>query len=327
MAVTGLLSVDSLEAAMELGVAAFVTDRGLGVCGVAAQIEHAGLESLFLVQNTHVPVSGTALLDVEHHERDHHFLDPFVALGAAAAVTTRIRLGTGICVAPIYDPIILAMQVSTIDQLSAGRFVFGIGVGHEDTVENHGVSPALRGRVMREKVLAMKALWAARRCGISRRVRRLRAGPDRAQARAGPHPPILVGGQGSRGIAHAVAYRDSWMPIVYQELDFAAQMQELERCCQDAGRPTAPVTAALWEIDELLMERCAGLGVDRCLVVYHAEDQDNFPVFLDATRGSSTASGDCSERLRQLSWLETASPPSGMSECLAGLPRERRRRL
>jgi probable F420-dependent oxidoreductase len=276
-----MLSVDSLEAAMELGVAAFVTDRGLGICDVAAQIEHAGLESLFLVQNTHVPVSGTALLDVEHHERDHHFLDPFVALGAAAAVTTRIRLGTGICVAPIYDPIILAMQVSTIDQLSAGRFVFGIGVGHEDTVENHGVSPALRGQVMREKVLAMKALWSAGDAEFHGEF------VDFAPVLTGlrpvqePHPPILVGGQGSRGIAHTVAYGDGWMPIVYQELDFAAQMQELERCCQDAGRPTAPVTAALWEIDEPLMERCAGLGVDRCLVVYHAEDQDNFPVFLE----------------------------------------------
>ena len=194
-------------------------------------------------------------------------------------------------------------------------------------MENHGVSPALRGRVMREKVLAMKALWAAGDAEFHGEF------VDFAPVLTGlrpvqePHPPILVGGQGSRGIAHAVAYGDGWMPIVYQELDFAAQMQELERCCQYAGRPTAPVTAALWEMDELLMERCAGLGVDRCLVVYHTEDQATSRYSWNATRGSSTASGDCSERLRQLSWLETASPPSGMSECLAGLPRERRRRL
>ena len=147
---------------MKLGFAAFVTDRGLGICDLARQVEAAGLESLFLVQNTHVPVSGAALLDEEDHEADHHFLDPFAALGAAAAVTTRIKLGTGICTALIYDPVILAMQVSTIDQLSAGRFLFGIGVGHEDTAHNHGISPQLRHRVLREKVRAMKAIWAGK---------------------------------------------------------------------------------------------------------------------------------------------------------------------
>ena len=83
-----------------------------------------------------------------------------MALGAAATATARIKLGTGICVALLYDPIILAMQVSTLDQLSAGRFLFGIGVGHEDTVQNHGVNPELRHRMLREKVLAMKAIWA-----------------------------------------------------------------------------------------------------------------------------------------------------------------------
>ena len=266
---------------MKLGVGAFLTDRGVGICDMATQIENAGLESLAVVQNTHVPVSGSALLEVEHHERDHHFLDPFVALGAAAAVTTRIKLATCICVAPIYDPIILAMQVATLDQLSSGRFLFGIGIGHEDTVDNHGVRPGLRGRVMREKVLAMKALWAAEDAEFHGEF------VDFAPILTGlrpvqePHPPILIGGQGSRGIAHMVEYADGWMPVVYPELDFAAQMGDLARRCQDAGRPAAPVTTALWEIDEPLMERCADLGVDRCLIVFHSEDQDDFPAFLD----------------------------------------------
>jgi len=145
---------------MKLGVVASVTDRSLGICDLAKQVEGAGLESLFLTQNTHVPASGAGLLEDEYHRSDHHLLDPFVALGAAAAVTTRINLETGICVALLYDPIVLAMQVSTLDQLSSGRFLFGIGVGHEDTVQNHGVRPDLRHRVLREKVLAMKAIWA-----------------------------------------------------------------------------------------------------------------------------------------------------------------------
>jgi len=265
---------------MKLGVCAFVTDRGLGICELARRVEDAGLESLLVVQNTHVPVSGAALLDEELHKRDHHLLDPFAALSAAAAVTTRIRLGTGICVVPIYDPIILAMQVCTLDHLSSGRFLFGIGLGHDDTVDNHGVSAGQRADVGREKVLAMKALWAAGDAEFHGR------SVDFAPVLTGlrplqePHPPILIGRQGRRGIADTVDYGDGWMPIVYPELDLGGQLDELRLRCQAAGRPAAPVTAALPELDEQLLERCAGLGVDRSVVVVHAEDEDGFPAFL-----------------------------------------------
>ena len=266
---------------MKLGVGASVTDRGLGIADLARQVEGVGLESLFLTQNTHVPASGAALLEDEYHRSDHHLLDPFVALGAAAAVTTRIKLGTGICVALLYDPVILAMQVSTLDQLSSGRFLFGIGLGHEDTVQNHGVSPELRHRVLREKVLAMKALWAGDDAEFHGEFVDFAPILTGLRPRQEPHPPILIGRQGSRGIACTVEYGDGWLPIVYEGLDFGAQMQELERLCQAAGRPPARVTAAIWEIDEPLMERCAELGVDRCVVVFHAEDKDSFPAFLE----------------------------------------------
>jgi probable F420-dependent oxidoreductase len=266
---------------VKLGVGVFSTDRGIGICDLASQAEAAGLESLFVVQNTHVPVSGVALLDEEHHERDHHFLDPFVALGAAAAVTTRVKLGTGICVAPIYDPIILAMQVSTLDQLSSGRFLFGIGVGHEDTVHNHGVGPDRRGRVMRENVLAMKAIWAEDDAEFHGEFVDFAPILTGLRPRQQPHPPILIGSQGSTGIARTVAYGDVWMPIVYEELDLATQLRELERRCQEACKPTAPVTAAIFEVDKPLIERCAELGVDRCVVVFHTEDKDGLPAFLE----------------------------------------------
>jgi probable F420-dependent oxidoreductase len=265
---------------MKLGVSAWVTDRGLGICDLARQVEAAGLESLLLVQNTHVPLSGSSLLEEEHHEADHHFLDPFVALAAAAAVTTRIKLGTGICVALTYDPIILAMQVATLDQLSSGRFLFGVGVGHEDTVENHGIRPELRHPILREKVLAMKKIWAGNNPEFHGEF------VDFAPILTGlrplqePHPPILLGSQGTTGIAHTVEYCDGWMPIVYEGLDLEAQMRDLQQRCRAAGRPALPVTAGLFEIDEPLMTQCAELGVDRCLVVCHGED-DGVPAFLD----------------------------------------------
>jgi alkanesulfonate monooxygenase SsuD/methylene tetrahydromethanopterin reductase-like flavin-dependent oxidoreductase (luciferase family) len=204
-----------------------------------------------------------------------------VALGAAAAVTTRIKLGTGICVVPIYDPIILAMQGSTLDRLSSGRFLFGIGVGHEDTVHNHGVSPEFRGRVMRENVLAMQAIWAEDDAEFHDEFVYFAPILTGLRPYQRPHPPVLIGGQGSRGIARTVEYGDAWMPIVYEELELGSQMWELERRCREAGKPAAPVTAAIFEVDKPLMERCAELGVDRCVVVFHAEDKDGLPAFLE----------------------------------------------
>jgi hypothetical protein len=91
---------------------------------------------------------------------------------------------------------------------------------------------------------------------------------------------------GRVGISHTVEYGDGWFPIVYKELDFGPQMLELERRCQAAGRPAAPVTVAIWEVDEPLMQRCAELGVDRCVVVYHAEDKDGFPAFPGTLRAA-----------------------------------------
>ena len=270
---------------MKLGVVASVTDRSLGIADLARQVEDAGLESLFLTQNTHVPASGAALLEDQYHRSDHHLLDPLVALGAAAAVTSRIRLGTGICVALLYDPVILAMQVATLDQLSSGRFLFGIGVGHQDTVQNHGVSPELRHRVMREKILAMKAIWAGDHAEFHGEF--VDFGPVLTGLRPcqQPHPPILLGSQGSIGIARTAEYGDAWMPILWPELDLRTRVDELEQLCQAAGRPAVTVTAAQgdypWEIDEPSMERCAELGVDRYVVIYHAEDKDSFPTFLE----------------------------------------------
>ena len=266
---------------MKLGVCAFVTDRGPGICGLARQVEDAGLESLFVCQNTHVPLSGASLLQEDFHSADHRLADPFVALGAAAAVTTGIRLGTAVCVAPIYDPIVLAMQVSTLDQVSSGRFMFGIGVGHDDTVANHGVPAGLRYQVLREKVQAMKALWAGGNAEFHGEFVDFDPVLPGLRPRQEPHPPILIGSQGARGIANTVEYGDGWMPIVYRGLDLGAQVQELERRCQAAGRPPAPVTAALLDIDEPLLHECAELGVERCVTAVRAEDDDDLPAFLE----------------------------------------------
>lgn len=267
---------------MRLGVDLDLTEYGVGITDLARWVESAGLESLFLTQRIHLPASQRELLEQEGHEMDANLLDPFVALGTAAGVTSRIKLGTGACYAALYDPIILAKQVTTLDHLSSGRFLFGITPGWlEDEVRNHGVDPKLRWQVMREKVLAMKAIWTRDEAEFHGRFVEfapIRTGLKPLQR---PHPPILVGSNGPRGRARAVEYGDEWFPVVSHEVDLPAALRELEESCQAAGRRSIPVTAFLWELDETLLRRCAELGVGRCLVYLYPNRRELVEDFLE----------------------------------------------
>lgn len=213
---------------------------------------------------------------------DANLLDPFVALGAAAAVSSRIKLGTGACYAALYDPIILAKQVATLDHISSGRFLFGITPGWlEEEVQNHGVDPATRWQVMREKVLAMQAIW--NRDDAEFHGRFVEFDPIHTGLRPlqQPYPPILVGSNGAKGRARAVEYGDEWFPLVSSRLDLRAALDELQRSCQAAGRSPMPVTAFLWELDEQLLERCAELGVGRCVAYLYANRREPVEAFLE----------------------------------------------
>jgi probable F420-dependent oxidoreductase len=141
----------------------FATDRTMGPVALARAAEERGFHSLYLPEHTHIPVSrrtrpptgGDTL--AEEYKRT---LDPFVALSAAAAVTDRILLGTGICVVAQREPIVTAKAIATLDRMSGGRFVFGIGFGwNEDEIAQHGIAMPDRRAVAREHVLAMRALW------------------------------------------------------------------------------------------------------------------------------------------------------------------------
>src|SRR5437763_5205489 len=147
---------------MDFGVIMFQTDFAINVVDLGRAAEERGFESLFLPEHTHIPVSrrtpypGGGDLPREYS----HTLDPFVSLAAVAAATTRLRLGTGICLVIERDPIILAKEIASLDHLSGGRFLFGIGAGwNREEMENHGTNPAARWRLMRAQALAMKEIW------------------------------------------------------------------------------------------------------------------------------------------------------------------------
>jgi len=145
---------------MELGLAHFLTDYGMAPAELGRLAEELGFESLFFPEHTHIPVSrdtpypGGGELPPEYS----HTLDPFVALAVAAAATERLKLGTGVCLVIERDAIVTAKEVATLDQISGGRFLFGVGAGwNREEMENHGTDPGTRFRRMRESVEAMKA--------------------------------------------------------------------------------------------------------------------------------------------------------------------------
>jgi probable F420-dependent oxidoreductase len=227
---------------MDIGVMVFPTDRSIQPVDVAEAVEERGLHSLYFPEHTHIPVSRRTPYPAggdlpEEYKRTH---DPFLALTAAAVVTDRIQLGTGICLVAQRDPIVTAKAVATLDQLSGGRFVFGIGVGwNEDEMEHHGVEPSQRRAVAREHVLAMQALWTQDEASFSGEHVQLEPSWSWPKPLQQPHPPILLGGAGGPvTFRHVVEYCDGFMPIGGRTV-VAERIRSLHEVAEGAGRDPA----------------------------------------------------------------------------------------
>jgi probable F420-dependent oxidoreductase len=200
---------------MHYGAFIFPTAYAIRIDELARALEERGFESLFVPEHTHIPLSrrtpfpGGGELPKEYS----HTLDPFVALMAAAAVTTRLRVGTGICLLIQRDPIVTAKQVATLDLLSGGRFLFGVGAGwNADEMENHGTAFKSRFRVMRERVLAMKEIWTKDEAAFHGEFVNfdpIWCYPKPAQK---PHPPVLLAGESAHTLRRVVEFGDGWFP-------------------------------------------------------------------------------------------------------------------
>jgi len=254
---------------MKYGVMMFPTDYAIPPTELARAVEDEGFESLFFPEHTHIPTSrrspwpGGAELPKEYA----HTLDPFVALGAAAAVTTRLMLGTGICLVIERDPITLAKEVASVDHLSGGRMLFGIGGGWNlEEMENHGTNPRRRWRILRERILAIKTIWAedeAQYHGEFVDFDPIWSWPKPIQR---PNPPILIGGNGARTFERIIEYGDEWMPNrVRADEQFATRIQELQQLAQQAGRAPIPVSVFGARPDPATVEGFAEIGVTRCI--------------------------------------------------------------
>ena len=251
---------------MKFGIEMFPTDYSIGVTELGRAAEDMGFESVFFPEHTHIPTSrrspwpGGAELPKEYS----HTLDPFVALGAVAAVTSTIKLGTGICLVIERDPIVLAKEVASLDFLSGGRVLFGIGGGwNYEEMEHHGTKPTLRWKILRERILAMKAIWTqdeAEYHGEFVDFQPIWSWPKPAQQ---PHPPIIVGGSGPRTLDRVIEYGDEWMPIGGRATNVGERIAELQRMAAEAGRGSIPVTIFGVRPDPAVIEHYRSIGVTR----------------------------------------------------------------
>ena len=231
---------------MKFGVMMFPTDYSIGPAELARAVEELGFESLWLPEHTHMPLEHSPWYGGPELPRHYsHSLDPFIALAAAAAATSGLRLGTGISLVAQHDPITLAKEIATLDQISGGRFLFGIGAGwNREEVANHGVDPRFRWRVLREKVLAMKAIWTQDEAEYHGRYvdfDPIWSWPKPSQE---PHPPIIMGGDGPRALEGLLEYCDAWMPHPDRTgQTFAERIAGIQERAAAAGRGRIPVTA------------------------------------------------------------------------------------
>jgi probable F420-dependent oxidoreductase len=255
---------------MHIGVFNFPTDYGIDVAELAQALEARGLDSLFVCEHTHIPVSRRTPFPSggELPKRYKHTYDPFVALSFAAAATKTLKLGTGICLVPQRDPIITAKSVASLDRLSNGRFLFGVGGGWNiDEMENHGARYDTRFKLLRERVLAMKALWTEEEASFHGEFVNFDPAwcyPKPAQR---PHPPILLGGETDKTLARIVEYCDGWFPRGSAEFDPAEAVSRLKAACAAAGRDFAGMQITVFRapVDADAMRGYADAGITRVL--------------------------------------------------------------
>ena len=228
---------------MKFGVSTFITDEGLPVTELARALEERGFDSLFVAEHTHIPVDGPIPPDGDLPPHDYYrSLDPFVALTAAAVVTDRLTLGTGIALVVQRDPIALAKEAASLDHVSGGRFQLGVGAGWlREEMCNHGTNPKTRLALMRERVLAMKEIWTTERAEYHGEF--VDFDPIYAWPKPCPLVPVLVGGNGPTVLDRVLDYGDGWAPnLLGTPEELVARVKELHRRGTDAGRGPIPVT-------------------------------------------------------------------------------------
>jgi probable F420-dependent oxidoreductase len=271
---------------MKLGLTMFPTDTSIAPERLAREAEARGFDSLFFPEHTHIPVARRTPYPAGGPlpEEYAHSLDPFVALAAAAAVTSRIRLGTSVCLVAQRDPIVLAKEVASLDHLSGGRVVLGVGYGWNiDEMEDHGVVPSTRRALVREKVLAMKGLWRDEVAGFDGEHVRFEPSWSWPKPIQQPHPPILIGGgPGSVLFRHIAEYGTGWMPLA--GIGPRDVRSALRAAAEEAGRdPDSVEIVPVWvRAEKSTLDHYASIGITKAILGLPAAKDDEVLPILDS---------------------------------------------
>jgi len=261
---------------VDFGVSYFPTDKALAPAELAQMLEERGFESFFVTEHTHIPASRETPYPAggdlpEEYWRTH---DPFVALMSAAQATERIKVGTAICLLVERDPIITAKEAASVDVLSGGRLLFGVGAGwNREEMANHGTDPSRRFSLLRERVEAVRQIWTSDEAtyqGEFVEFDRIRCWPKPLQPGG---PPVLLGGNGPKVLDRVLAFADEWLPNrIGAEEHNIPRIEELGRRAADAGRDPIPVSLQIPPRDVDSMHRYEEAGVTRFVFMLRPED-------------------------------------------------------
>jgi probable F420-dependent oxidoreductase len=261
---------------VDFGVSYFPTDEAIEPAELARMAEERGFESVFVTEHTHIPASRDTAYPAGGDLSREYFriYDPFVSLATMASATERIRIGTAICLLVERDPITTAKEVASVDRLSGGRMLFGVGAGWNlEEMANHATDPKRRFAILRERVEACKEIWANEEAtyhGEFVNFDRIVCRPAPLQK---PHPPVLIGGNGPTVHKRVLAFGDDWFPNRIPPDDaMIARVGELQRLGEEAGRGRIPVTLQIPPRDPSVLEQYERAGVARTVHMLRPND-------------------------------------------------------
>ena len=266
---------------MKFGIAIFPTDHAISMTELAPLVEEAGFESLWVAEHSHIPTSRATPYPAggELPRMYMHTMDPFVALTAAAVASKSLLLGTGICLLIQRDPIHTAKEAASLDCISNGRLLFGVGAGwNREEMADHGTPFETRFKLLRERVEAVKTIWMQDEAEYHGEM--VDFGPMWCWPKpvSKPHPPVLLGGNGPNVLKRVIAYADGWMPNRGAALERIPELRQMEA---ESGHAHVPVS--FYPRDTAAdIERAAGVGVERSIFYVPADGRAPALTKLDA---------------------------------------------
>jgi|TARA_B110000908_G_scaffold1120_1_gene1412 probable F420-dependent oxidoreductase len=271
---------------MKTGVLIFATDYTIQMDELAKELEDRGFESLLVPEHTHIPASresawpGGADLPKEYS----HTYDPFVALSFAAAATKTLKLGTGICLLPQRDTITTAKSVASLDRMSGGRFLFGIGGGwNVEEMQQHGTQYNERFAKMKEQVLAMKMLWSEEEAEFHGQHVNFEATWQHPKPLQTP-PPVILGGETDYTLRRVVDYCEGWLPRARHGFDAAENIARLKNIADEAGRDMSTLSVSVFgaPADQAILDSYRTAGIDRAILPLPSANRDKVLSILDS---------------------------------------------